>query len=327
MPAVMAPGYTVSSFCWRGLSRDDLVQLAPGEPGNSTLRQGEVGQVVQDLRHGPCPFQVQGPRGDRGWYRGESLVPHVPPERQDRSRTQEPLIRQIVAALDPTSHLDFPTITEICDSAAQNPAGADVAIAVLVSTLGEQVAKDGDTRNITQDYYKVLTIFNEMLYDGELVEVLRCTPGLLPALDRLCNFRESDWGGSVDENIRLLSNEVRKKVFEDGRRSKKPSARMEIIEFCPKGHLLTWKERQSLFHLHSRECALCHRSLANETERYGCPRCKYYNVCISCIRWGRPQQPPEARGVGRDSSLGAADEVRHNPKDVPLQRLSAFVDE
>lgn len=279
-----------SSFMWRGLALHDLVQLACGAKENNVLRMGEIGQVVQDLRHGSCPFQVQGPRGDRGWYRGESLVTFLPPTRR-KSQSREPLIRQVALALDPSSNLDFPTITDICESAAQNPSGADMAIAVLVSTLGNQVAKDGDTRSITQDYYKVLTIFNEMLYEERLVEVLQRTPGLAPALERLTNFREGDWGDSVDENIRLLANEIRKRVFEANGRSKKPTPRMEIIEFCPKGHLLVWKEKQSIFHIHARQCALCEQPLSNTSDRYNCRICRYYDICISCIRWGPPQQP------------------------------------
>lgn len=285
------------------VARLDFVTLADGERGSDVLSPGEIGRVIQDLRHGSMPFMVEGHRGQRGWFRGESLVV-IPPKRRSSVRRlgTKPLVQQVVAALDPHTQLDFPTITEICDVAAQTPAEAEVGIAVLIATLGEQKIKSGDARNITQDYYKVLTIINEMLYDEELVEILRRTPGLTPALERLKNFTGGDKGEPVDENIRILANEIEKTVFHDNRKAARPMPRMEIILFCSVGHLLSWRSGLSLFHIHKRQCALCLSRLLSNEQRYNCRACRYYDICISCARWGTPQKS-DRRTVGALSDM------------------------
>merc|ERR1712217_554286 len=145
-----------------------------------------------------------------------SLMPH---RARARTRTcsagvrRVPLIQQVVEALDPKTQVDFPRVTDICEAAAQNPAGADVAIAVMTATLGEQELKSGDTRDITQDYLKVLTIFNEMLYDDNVADVLRGTSGLQSALERLKVFGIGT-GGPTEENIRMLAHEVLRRIFQ-----------------------------------------------------------------------------------------------------------------
>lgn len=289
------------------VTRLDFVTLALGEHSTDVLSPGDVGRVIQDLRHGDMPFLVEGPRGSRGWFRGESLVV-VNSKRRIASRRlgQKPLVQQVVAALDPHTQLDFPLITEICDVAAQSPAEADVGISVLVATLGEQKVKAGDARNITQDYYKVLTIINEMLYDDDLVQILRRTPGLTPALERLKAFSDGDIGEPVDENIRILANEIEKTVYQDNRKAARPTPRMEIILFCSVGHVLSWRSSVQLFHIHKRHCALCSSRLTSSEERYNCRACRYYDVCISCARWGAPRKTER-------SSTGAI-------SDVPLSK-------
>lgn len=288
---------------WKDLAVNDLVQLACGERGGHALWPGEVGRLMQDRRHGSAPFQVMGPRGERAWFRGESLV--IAARRGETRRPsiqgeqRKPLIQQVVESLDPQAHLDFPKVTDICEAAARNPEGADVAMAILVATLGQQELKAGDTRSITQDYVKVLTIFNEMLYNNQLVEVLRRTLGLKPALERLRDFREGRMGDTSDENIRMLATEVEKRVFEEGGRSWRPTPRTDIIAFCPSGHLISWKDGLGLFHVHARRCALCEKDLPRTAERYNCRTCNYYDVCVSCVRWGAPRQTQSIEPVPR----------------------------
>jgi hypothetical protein len=122
-------------------------------------------------------------------------------------------IQQVTEALNPDVHLDFPRVTDICEAASRDPAGADAAASVLVATLGEQDTKAGDSRNIAQDYLKVLTILHEMVYDNRLVELLKAMPGLKPALERLRHFREGSRGDPNYEVIRMLANETRKSIF------------------------------------------------------------------------------------------------------------------
>jgi len=184
----------------------------------------------------------------------------------------------VVAALAPDACLDFPTVTEICETAAQNPDTAAAAIAVLVATLGEQEMKAGDIRNITQDYLKVLTIIHEMLYDDQVTSILRHSQGLEAALERLRGFREGDRGDSTDENIRMLANEIDTKVFRGGSCREEAGRRVS----CPKGHLLRWKDGQSIFHVHVRSCALCKSHLHRLTGRYNCQACRYYDICAAC---------------------------------------------
>lgn len=276
---------------WRGLVVNDLVQLACGELGCDVLGPGEVGQVIKDRRQGATPFLVQGPRGERAWFRADSLIRALKVRRRTslQSHHIKPLVQQVVEALDPQTRLDFPRVTDICEAASRNPAGAEVALAVLVATLGKQELKAGDTRSITQDYIKVLTIVNELLYDSQLVEILRRTPGLKPAVERLRDFREGQHGDTNDENIRMLATEIEKGVFHATGKAGQPTPHMDIIAFCPEGHVIAWKEGQSVFHVHARMCASCKCSLPRTAERYNCRTCYYYDVCVSCMRWGAPQ--------------------------------------
>lgn len=280
---------------YQGIAVYDLVRLsADGGETSNVLKPGDIGQVIQDRRCGSAPFKVLGPRGESGWFRGESLVPYI--QRRSRSDSEKleswrwkPLIQQVVEALDPDRRLDFPKITDICEAAAHNAASADVALAVLVATLGEQKFKPGDERSITLDYLKVLTIFNEMLHDDQVADVLRRAPGLKPALERLREFHSGDQGDTTDENIRMLATEVERCVFQATGRAQRPTARTEIIAFCPRGHLLIWVDGIR-FHIRQRECACCHKVLNRTTQRYVCQRCTCYNVCVSCTRWGAPVQ-------------------------------------
>lgn len=262
----------------------DLVQLGVGETSTEVLALGEVGQIVQDRRVGSTPFLVQGPRGKTAWYRAESIVAHHWP--MSRVKGQNCLLRLVVEALDPRVHLDFPKVTEICVAAAEYPAGTDVATAVLVATLGEQKLKPGDARSTTLDYLKVLTIFNEMVYNHQISEVLRSTPGLKPALERFKAFRGGDQGDVTDTLIRMLATEIDKHVFHGTGKAGKASDRTEIIALCSRGHLLVWQERLRGIHIHARSCALCEKALPKKVERYNCPTCIYYNCCVSCARWG-----------------------------------------
>mmetsp|Transcript_29437 Transcript_29437/g.80501 ORF Transcript_29437/g.80501 Transcript_29437/m.80501 type:complete len:369 (-) Transcript_29437:30-1136(-) len=281
---------------WRGVGLLDLVQLAPGEVGCDVLRPGEVGQVVMDNRHGSNPFQVLGPRGTKVWFRGECLVVCTRRHRvlSNKSRSgpvpQQPLMQQVVEALRPNVNLDFPKITDICEAAARSPASADVAMSVLVATLGEQVLKPGDSRSIAQDYLKVLTIFNEMLYDSQVVEIMRRTPGLKPALERLQGFHQQGEDAATDENIRMLAHEVGRRVFSATGRAGRATPRTEIIAFCPERHLLVWLPELRGIHIHARHCAACQRNLPRMVERYTCQTCYYYNLCVSCVRWGAPRR-------------------------------------
>jgi len=197
-------------------------------------------------------------------------------------------------------------ITDMCETAAQNPDGADVAVAVLVATLGEQEIKDGDMRSTTQDYLKVLTIFNEMVYDPSVADVLRRTPGLKPALERLKDFREGDQGDTTDENIRMLATEVEKHVFQASGQGARATPSMEIIALCPRGHLLSWLDGQGFWHIHRRECVFCNRNLPKSAQRYNCRTCNYYDVCVSCIRWGAPPQRPQSNPSASRTSLDTA---------------------
>lgn len=203
-----------------------------------------------------------------------------------RVRESQPLLQLVVRALNPREIVDFPALTDICEAAAGRPSDVDEAAGILVATLGQQSLKPGDIRNVTQDYLKVLTILNEMVHNKQVTAVLRCTPGLQSALERLRRFRKGDMGDSADENIRMLATEVDKAVFQSTGRAGRPSARSDITAFCVEGHLLRWKNGQGFFHVHTRSCAVCHTELPRNMERYNCRVCIYYDVCVACLRRG-----------------------------------------
>eukprot|EP00927_Polykrikos_kofoidii_P054573 TRINITY_DN48983_c0_g1_i1.p1 TRINITY_DN48983_c0_g1~~TRINITY_DN48983_c0_g1_i1.p1 ORF type:complete len:325 (-),score=27.21 TRINITY_DN48983_c0_g1_i1:210-1184(-) len=199
---------------------------------------------------------------------------------------KEPLIRQVVRALDPEVCLDFPALTEICDAMAADPAGADVVAAVLVATLGHQALKPGDTRNITKDYLKVLTMINEMVYHDDVVKLLRHTPGLTLALERLKTFTEGDMGDVANDNIRMLATEIEKTVFQAARREDWKPARLDTRAFCSRGHPMKWRDGPGFLRRKPRHCAMCFISLPRTVERYSCRKCKY-DVCIDCVQRGK----------------------------------------
>jgi len=125
----------------------------------------------------------------------------------------EPLLRQVVRALDPSATIDHCVITNMCETVASDLAGTSACFSVLVAALEEQKLKLGDTRNVIQDYLKVLTIVNEMLYDRCIVALLREEPRLRANLQRLRRFSEGSMGSATDENIRILATEIEKVVF------------------------------------------------------------------------------------------------------------------
>lgn len=123
------------------------------------------------------------------------------------------MIKQVVDALGPQARLDYPTLSNIYDAAAWDPSHAQLAMHVLVATLTTGPSRHGDMRSPTQDYYKVLTILNEVMYEADVRDILQKTPGLRDALERLKRFSNGGMGKVVDENIRMLANEVSKGVF------------------------------------------------------------------------------------------------------------------
>jgi len=205
---------------------------------------------------------------------------------QSKTIKHVPLMQQVTKALDPMKCLDFPTLTDICEVAFEQPAETEGAIGVLVATLGDQSLKPGDMRNITQDYLKVLTIINEMMYDNRVVNILLRAPGLQLALHRLRDYRDGGTGDPTDENIRMLANEIEKAVFCISGRPKQPLPQLEKTAFCPHGHPLCWKGSLTGFHLHSRSCYVCQKTLSRDMERYSCPVCRRHDVCMPCIMRG-----------------------------------------
>eukprot|EP00747_Dinoflagellata_sp_TGD_P033291 gnl/TRDRNA2_/TRDRNA2_136528_c0_seq1.p1 gnl/TRDRNA2_/TRDRNA2_136528_c0~~gnl/TRDRNA2_/TRDRNA2_136528_c0_seq1.p1 ORF type:complete len:539 (+),score=111.24 gnl/TRDRNA2_/TRDRNA2_136528_c0_seq1:92-1708(+) len=112
------------------------------------------------------------------------------------------------SALLPSSSVNFPQITEICERVTEKPNEAESAVRLLVQALRDSFAP-------MRKKLKALTISNEMMYDQFAVAVFIATDGLREALAVLRDTRNTELGDYVDENIRMLAAEIEKNCFSE----------------------------------------------------------------------------------------------------------------
>lgn len=124
------------------------------------------------------------------------------------------LLQEIVRAFDPDFVLSYPAVMDIVAASVQCPDEVDVALSVLITTLEEQALRDGDERNITQDYLKALTILTELVHDGVVFAKLRGRQNLRRILGRLQSYRNGDLGSETDANIRMFACQLAKTFAE-----------------------------------------------------------------------------------------------------------------
>lgn len=112
---------------------------------------------------------------------------------------------KLECALAPGSNVDFPTITEICESLMARPSEASGAVEILFRALGP--------KSLPRRRFKALTILNELVYDPNVALLVKRAPGSLSILQRLQTTRRSGLGESADEQIRMFSTELERRIF------------------------------------------------------------------------------------------------------------------
>jgi len=123
------------------------------------------------------------------------------------ARAQQPkevAVALVARALQPTSHVDFPQITEICERVEAYPQEATGTVKLLVAALR-------DPRASPHAKLKALTILNEMMYNDHVVAVVCSIEGSREALMELRRMRNAGGGEVIEENIRMLATEIEKR--------------------------------------------------------------------------------------------------------------------
>eukprot|EP00971_Amphidinium_carterae_P292498 5806705-Amphidinium_carterae.1 len=105
-------------------------------------------------------------------------------------------IRLIEAALAPSSNVDFPMVTDICESVAGNHKDMSLVVDRLLMVLA-------DIKAPPRQKLKSLTILHELVYDEEAVNaVMQSTQEAQKLFCELQQVRDSGLGEAADEQIR-----------------------------------------------------------------------------------------------------------------------------
>jgi len=108
---------------------------------------------------------------------------------------------RVMHALDPSSHVTFPMITDICERVSARPTEAAAAVQALVEAFADRSAPP-------QRRFKALTILHEMIYDPLAAAELRAIPEILEVLQELKVMQDSGLGENADEQFRMFATEL-----------------------------------------------------------------------------------------------------------------------
>jgi hypothetical protein len=116
---------------------------------------------------------------------------------------EPPSVEMLVhVALQPSSKVDFPQITELCDRTEASPRDMVAVTTLLLAVLCGPIG--------FKEKLKVLTIMNEMLYNSEALACFYQAPGLPATLTALMATKDSGLGEVADQSIRMLATEIDK---------------------------------------------------------------------------------------------------------------------
>lgn len=146
---------------------------------------------------------------------GSNFMPKDPTNNSVVGSTAESACQRIDRALHPSSNVDFPTITDICERVAAEPSEAVEAVGSLLGAFGNSECH-------YRRRLKALTIMNELVYDHKCAEELRKMPMSLNALRELQMVRGTGLGDASDEHIRMFAHELEKKCFSDTDKVEEP---------------------------------------------------------------------------------------------------------
>jgi len=112
---------------------------------------------------------------------------------------------RLECALAPGSNVDFPTITEICETLSARPDDVPGAVDILLNSLGP--------KSLPRRRLKALTILNELMYDDKVAYHVRRWRGALQFLQPLQACRGSGLGTEADGQIRMFATELDRRLF------------------------------------------------------------------------------------------------------------------
>lgn len=102
------------------------------------------------------------------------------------------------------SHVDFPTVTEICERSY----GDEIEAAAVAELIASALADADDDSN----YLKALTVAHELLYDDCACKAMLAAPGFVDGLHRAQTSSCASDTGPAGESIRVLSAELRRRL-------------------------------------------------------------------------------------------------------------------
>lgn len=146
-------------------------------------------------------------RTDKTLVDVESTLGNLPASKEIVGENADTAVQRIRRALAPSSNVDFPTITDICERVVEEPSEAKEAVQALLGGMGNQHAY--------RRRLKALTIMNELVYDEKAAVELRNTPGSRETLRELQCARDTGLGPDTDENMRMFATELERKCFSD----------------------------------------------------------------------------------------------------------------
>lgn len=115
-------------------------------------------------------------------------------------------------ALSPSSRVDFPRITEICQRVADRPDEAEQSATMLWAALSSEGNSIEGHAEVPRRQLKALTIAHELLYDERVL--LAFTEQDTRPLRGLESSRPGILGRAAEEAMRMLAAEVRRRVEE-----------------------------------------------------------------------------------------------------------------
>jgi len=121
---------------------------------------------------------------------------------------RETASRLLARVLGDGGHVDFPTVTEICDQAEGDAEETRLVVQILYAALQGTVGGSNTSRQL-----KAVTIAHEFLYDELARHAMWNCPGMLDSLDRLHEGSHFAGKGPAAESIRLLTAEIRRHLF------------------------------------------------------------------------------------------------------------------
>lgn len=206
---VVVPVDPLSRFLVQRKKTDVNIDVPPPSPTRSQNSASQIGSSSNPISPSslssshlsPAHFDVEGSLGNDVSARRLASTPagseHLSPTSSAR----------LECALAPGSNVDFPTITEVCEQLNANPQDVAHCVEILVKALGE--------RSLPRRRLKSLTILNELVYDKNVAEHFQKMPYVLAMLRRLQTARGTGLGPAADEQIRMFSTELERKVFPD----------------------------------------------------------------------------------------------------------------